>query len=293
MTSKDPEFEEKQATIVGLYLDPPDHAFVLSVDETTPIQCNTPTEPDQPMEPGTPQRREVHDERQGTTSLFAALAVHSGEVVGDVRDRHTSHAFLDFLDRLVTEYPTKDLHVIVDHLSTHKANRVDDWLEDHPRVTLHFTPTYASWLNQIELWFRILERRLLDRGFFESLEEQREAILGFIEAYSEDAEPFEWTYTGDPLQTWGGLTERTTRVGVCGGGGQASRTRRWRSMPTYVVSYTRSNPPSVDRRWSTMAASRAWFRTTQTASCPSVRASIRWASASASMGATVRSVRSA
>lgn len=200
MTSKDPEFEEKRANIVGLYLDPPDNAFVLSVDEKSQIQCNTPTDPDKPLRPGTPQRREVHYERQGTQSLFAALAVHHGNVVGDVRDRHRSTEFVDFLNRLTHEFPNKELHVIVDNLATHKSNKVEDWLEEHPRVTLHFTPTYASWLNQIELWFSILERRLLDRGFFESLEEQRQAILGFIESYNEDAEPFEWTYSGDPLQ---------------------------------------------------------------------------------------------
>lgn len=198
--STDPDFEEKQANIVGLYLDPPDNALVVSVDEKTQIQTNTPVEPDKPMRPGTPQRRDPHYERKGTQNLFAALVVHSGEVVGEVKDRKRSKEFVEFLDGLYTALPAKEVHIIVDNLSTHKTQGVEDWLAEHPRAHLHFTPTHASWLNQVELWFSILERKVLKRGFFGSRKEQAEAMVRFIERYNEDARPFQWTYTGDPLK---------------------------------------------------------------------------------------------
>lgn len=200
LNSTDPDFEEKQANIVGMYLDPPENALVISVDEKTQIQTNTPLHPDKPMRPGTPQRREFQYERKGTQNLFAALVVHSGRVIGEVKDRKRSKEFVEFLGTLAGEFPEKELHIIADNLSTHSTNRVDEWLADHDRVTIHFTPTHASWLNQIELWFSILQRKVLDRGFFESRQEKAEAMIQFIEQYNEDAEPFEWTYSGDPLQ---------------------------------------------------------------------------------------------
>lgn len=200
LNSTDPDFEEKQAAIVGLYLDPPDNAFVVSVDEKTQIQTNTPLHPDKPMEQGTPQRREFQYERKGTQNLFAALVVHSGEVIGEVKDRKRSQEFVEFLDSLDESLPEKELHLIADNLSTHKTNAVEDWLEEHPRVQIHYTPTHASWLNQIELWFSILQRKVLNRGFFESKAEKAEAMIRYIEKYNEDAKPFKWTYDGDPLK---------------------------------------------------------------------------------------------
>lgn len=200
LNSTDPDFEEKQAAIVGLYLDPPDNAFVVSVDEKTQIQTNTPLHPDKPMRPGTPQRREFQYERKGTQNLFAALVVHSGEVIGEVKDRKRSQEFVEFLDALATHLPEKELHLVADNLSTHKTDAVDKWLEKHPRVQIHFTPTHASWLNQIELWFSILQRKVLTRGFFESKEEKAKAMIEYIEKYNEEAKPFKWTYDGDPLK---------------------------------------------------------------------------------------------
>lgn len=200
LNSTDPDFEEKQAAIVGLYLDPPDNAFVVSVDEKTQIQTNTPLHPDKPMRPGTSQRREFQYERKGTQNLFAALVVHSGEVIGEVKDRKRSQEFIEFLDLLAEDLPEKELHLIADNLSTHKTEAVDAWLDDHPRVHIHFTPTHASWLNQIELWFSILQRKVLNRGFFKSKAEKAAAMIQYIEQYNEEAKPFKWTYDGDPLK---------------------------------------------------------------------------------------------
>ena len=200
LNSQDPEFETKEAEITGLYLNPPKNALVISVDEKTGIQALDRLHPDRPMRPGMPEKREFEYVRRGTRSLFAALLVHEGKVIASPSDKHTRVEFLAFLQHLHRVCPKrKQLHVIVDNLSTHKGDAVESWLRKHPRVRLHFTPTHASWLNQVELWFSILTRRLLRRGIFVSTQDLVEQIMRFIEEYNRTAKPFAWTYQGKVL----------------------------------------------------------------------------------------------
>ena len=195
VSSNDPEFETKAVDIVGLYLNPPENALVLSVDEKTSIQALDRTRPLLPLKPGQPERRSFDYKRNGTTSLYAALAVHQGKVIANCAPRHTHKEFLDFLKQLVKTYPEAELHLIVDNLSAHKHKNVKTWLEKHPRVKLHFTPTHASWLNQVEIWFGILSRKVIRRGVFHSVKELIQAIMAFIEKYNQESKPFRWTYT--------------------------------------------------------------------------------------------------
>lgn len=200
LTSLDPEFETKQAEVCGLYLDPPEGAIVVSLDEKTGVQAKEPIRKEIPMRPGRPARREFEYKRHGTLSLLAALVVHTGEVKGSVYERNSRVEFLDFLDRLEVEIPPgKDVHAILDNLQVHKTPEVQAWLQAHPRWHFHFTPTHASWLNQIELWFSILSRRLLKRGIFKSKDDLKAQLLAFIERYNPTAKPFAWTYQGKPL----------------------------------------------------------------------------------------------
>lgn len=199
LNSQDPDFEAKQADIIGLYLNPPENALVLSIDEKTGMQALGRKAPDKPVRPGTAARREFEYVRHGTKSLLAALAVHEGTVTGSCYDRHTNVEFLDFLRVLDRTYPSGEMHIIVDNLSVHKHENVRKWLANHPRIKFHFTPTHASWLNQIEIWFSILGRKLLKRGIFNSPDELVAQIMAYIERYNETAQPFRWTYTGDPL----------------------------------------------------------------------------------------------
>jgi transposase len=200
LTSLDPDFDTKQADVCGLYLSPPENAIVVSLDEKTSIQARQPIRKELPVEPGKPARREFEYKRHGVQALLAALLVHTGEVIGEVYDRNTRIEFLDFLDRLEAQIPPgKTVHAILDNLQVHKTPEVKQWLEDHPRWTFHFTPTHASWLNQIELFFSILTRRLLRRGIFTSKADLRIQLLAFIERYNPTAKPFAWTYEGKPL----------------------------------------------------------------------------------------------
>jgi len=200
LTSLDPEFDTKQADVCGLYLSPPENAIVVSLDEKTSIQARQPIRKELPIEPGNPARREFEYKRHGVQALLAALLVHTGEVIGEVYDRNTRIEFLDFLDRLETEIPAgKEVHAILDNLQVHKTPEVKQWLEAHPRWTFHFTPTHASWLNQIELFFSILTRRLLRRGIFTSQADLRAQLLAFVDRYNPTAKPFAWTYQGKPL----------------------------------------------------------------------------------------------
>lgn len=200
VTSTDPEFEAKALDILGLYLNPPENALVLSVDEKTAIQALDRTQPTLPLRPGQVERRSFEYKRNGTTSLYAALAVHQGEVVGHCAPRHRHQEFLGFLRLLVRTHLGCELHLIVDNLSAHKHERVQRWLRRHPRVHLHFTPTHASWLNQVEIWFSILSRKVVRRGVFPSLKALVEAIMAFIERYNQEGKPFTWTFTPDRLQ---------------------------------------------------------------------------------------------
>lgn len=200
VTSTDPEFETKALDILGLYLNPPENALVLSVDEKTAIQALDRTQPTLPLRPGQVERRSFEYKRNGTTSLYAALAVHHGEVVGQCAPRHRHQEFLDFLRLLSRTYPHQELHLIVDNLSAHKHENVNRWLRRHPHIHLHFTPTHASWLNQVELWFSILSRKVIRRGVFPSVKALVQAIMAFIQRYSQEGRPFRWTYPPERLK---------------------------------------------------------------------------------------------
>ena len=195
MVSDDPQFEQKAADVIGLYLDPPRHAIVLAVDEKTAIQALDRLDPVLPLSPGRIERHGFEYYRHGTLSLYAALNTKTGEIIGQTVPRHTSAAFVDFLSDIVATHPRRDIHVIVDNLAAHKTKGVQAFLDAHPRVQLHFTPTYASWLNQVELWFGKIERDLLARGIFRSIPDLARKIRRYIQRYNEDPKPIRWTYS--------------------------------------------------------------------------------------------------
>ena len=196
MLSDDPQFEQKAADVIGLYLHPPQHAVVFAADEKTAIQALDRLDPVLPLSPGHAERHGFEYSRHGTLSLYAALNTRTGEIIGQTVPRHTSEAFVDFLqDVLATQSRRREIHVIVDNLSVHKTKKVEAFLEAHPRVHLHFTPTSASWLNQVELWFAKIERDLLARGIFTSLPDLARKIRRYITRYNEDPKPIRWTYS--------------------------------------------------------------------------------------------------
>jgi len=197
--STDPALEAKIRDVVGLYLDPPAGAIVLSVDEKTQIQALDRTQPMLPMRPGQVERHTHDDERHGTTCLFAALEVGTGRVTTDTRDRHTGDDFLAFMRRVARAYPSGQLHVVLDNVSTHSTPAVRAWLARHPRITFHFTPTSASWMNQIETWFGILTRQAIRRGSFGSVKELVAMIDAFTRAWNEGSGPFTWVRTADEI----------------------------------------------------------------------------------------------
>ena len=197
--STDPALEPKVRDIVGLYLDPPDGAVVLSVDEKTQIQALDRTQPLLPLRPGQAERHTHDYTRHGTTCLFAALEVGSGQVTTDHRARHTGADFLAFMKRVARAYPEDELHVVLDNVSTHTTPAVRAWLERNPRITFHFTPTSASWMNQIETWFGILTRRAIRRGSFGSVKELIAMIDAFTRSWNEGASPFVWVKTADAI----------------------------------------------------------------------------------------------
>lgn len=195
--SKDPQFAEKVVDVVGLYMNPPENAMVLSVDEKTQIQALDRTQPMLPLKPGQIERRTHDYKRNGTRSLYAAFDILTGQVLGRVTKRHRAKEFLDFLRQIDRSTPKElDLHLILDNSSTHKTPDVKKWLDAHPRFKLHFTPTSASWLNAVEGWFSQLERRSLYRGVFTSGEDLRDEIHRYIKVHNaECAKPFKWTKT--------------------------------------------------------------------------------------------------
>ncbi|MDR0826553.1 MAG: IS630 family transposase [Desulfovibrio sp.] len=198
--SPDPEFTAKQAAIIGLYMEPPANALVLCVDEKSQIQALDRTQPLLPMVFGRPKRVTATYKRNGTTCLLAALAVHEGTIEGRCVDG-THHAnFLNFLKHLYRTNPGKDLHIIADNLSAHKHKEVLDWVAKRRRLNLHFTPSYASWLNQIEIWFNIFTRAVLKGGVWQSKQTLVHQIITYIRRYNEQhAHPFRWTYEGKQL----------------------------------------------------------------------------------------------
>ncbi len=192
--SRDPRFSEKLADIVGLYLNPPDKAVVLCVDEKSQIQALDRTQPGLPMKKGRAGTMTHDYKRNGTTTLFAALNLLEGTVFGQCLPRHRHQEFLKFLRQLDREFPPElDLHLIVDNYGTHTHPVVRAWLERRPRFNLHFTPTSSSWLNLVERWFRELTEKRLRRGAFGSVEQLQEAIQEFLDAYNENPRPFVWT----------------------------------------------------------------------------------------------------
>jgi transposase len=200
LRSTDPNFEAKAAEIIGLYLDPPQHAAVFCVDEKTAIQALDRRDPILPLSPGRAERHGFEYVRHGTLSLYAALETQSGLVMGKTAARHTSDEFVAFLDEVVrSQLPEREIHIIADNLSAHKTTKVTDFLARHPNVQLHYTPTYSSWLNQVELWFAKVKRDLLARGIFTSVTDLARKLRRFITKYNERAKPVRWSYA-DPTR---------------------------------------------------------------------------------------------
>jgi transposase len=198
--SKDPLFVEKVRDIVGLYLDPPDKALVLCVDEKSQIQALDRTQPLLPMRPGQVERRTHDYVRHGTTSLFAALEVKSGKIIGECHRRHRAIEFRKFLDRIDGELPLDlAVHLILDNYGTHKAPPIRRWLARHPRFHLHFTPTGASWMNLVERWFATLTEQQIRRGAHRSTRELEAAITRYLAVNNEQPKPFVWTKTADEI----------------------------------------------------------------------------------------------
>ena len=199
--SNDPQFAEKVIDVVGLYLNPPDNALVLSVDEKTQIQALDRTQPLLPMRPGQIERRSHDYKRHGTTSLYAAFDVATGQVLGRITQRHRAKEFLEFLRQIDRSTPSHlDLHLVLDNSSTHKTEEIRSFLKKTPRFHFHFTPTSASWLNAVETWFSQLERRAIHRGIFTSVAELRREIRRFIDAHNQHgAKPFRWTKSAQAI----------------------------------------------------------------------------------------------
>jgi len=200
MSEFSPEFDAQAAEICGLYLDPPANTIVVSIDEKTGIQAKGLVRPDASAAPGKPARRDNEYERNGTQNLFAALQVHTGGISAmpaKTRNRDDLLAFLDLVEQSIP--PDREVVAITDNLSTRTTDEVDQWLQAHPHWRFQFTPTHASWLNQVEIFFSILARRLLKHGAFENEADLAEQMLCFVEHYNLTAKPFAWTYTGKVL----------------------------------------------------------------------------------------------
>ena len=198
--SNDPKFEEKLVDVVGLYLSPPENAAVFCVDEKSSIQALDRTQPGLPMKKGRAGTMTHDYKRHGTSTLFAALDVFSGEVIGECKSQHRHQEFLSFLKTIEKQTPKElELHLIVDNYSTHKHENVRKWLTRNKRVTLHFIPTSSSWLNLVERFFGLLTQRQLKRGVFTSVKELEKAIGQFIDQHNQTLEPFVWTKTVDQI----------------------------------------------------------------------------------------------
>jgi transposase len=199
--SNDPDFSEKVVDIVGLYMNPPENALVLCVDEKTQIQALDRTQPGLPLSEGRIGSRTHDYKRNGTAALYAAFNILTGEVIGRVEKRSRSKEFLAFLKQVERQTPKdKDLHIVLDNLSAHKTKEVRDWIAKQPRIHFHFTPTSASWLNAVEGWFSQLERRALYRGVFTSVPELKSELQRFIRVHNRDlAKPFKWTKSAETI----------------------------------------------------------------------------------------------
>lgn len=195
--SPDPEFETKMLSIVGLYMNPPERAIVLCVDEKSQLQALDRTQPELPLRSGNARRQTATYKRNGTLSLIASLAVHRGEVIGKTISSNNKDNFLSFLKHLDRTYRNCSLHIIVDNFSAHKHKEVKAWLEKKRKITVHYTPTYSSWLNQVEIWFNMLQRDVIKGGIWQSTKQMADQIMEYIKTYNESrAKPFQWTYNG-------------------------------------------------------------------------------------------------
>ena len=198
--SSDPFFVEKVRDIVGLYLAPPDRALVLCVDEKSQIQALDRSQPLLPMRPGQAERRSHDDKRHGTTSLFAALDIATGEIIGKCFPRHRAREFRKFLDLVEANVPADlDIHIVMDNYGTHKTKAIRDWFAKRPRWQAHFTPTSASWLNQVERWFGLLTDKQIRRGVHRSTKELERTILDYIDTTNQNPKPFKWTKSADDI----------------------------------------------------------------------------------------------
>ena len=203
MASNDPDFEKKAADIIGLYINPPAHAAIFCVDEKTAIQALDRKDPVLPLSPGRLERHGFEYYRHGTLSLYTAFNTKTGEVLGKTAARHTSAEFVAFLTEIVlNQSRRKEIHVIADNLSTHKTEPVQEFLAQHPNVHLHFTPTYSSWLNQVELWFAKIERDVIARGIFTSLADLKRKLMRYIRHYNKAPRTVKWKYA-DPKRHLG------------------------------------------------------------------------------------------
>jgi len=198
--SPDPDFEAKLLDIVGLYLNPPENALVLCVDEKPSIQALDRTQPLLPLRAKKPRSWTNEYARHGTQTLLAALEIATGKVVAHVRDRRTTADFLNFMDDVVKSYPQRELHVVLDNLNIHKNQAAKEWLLRHPRVHFHYTPTHASWVNMVECFFSILSRQGLTQSVHRSKRELKEYLLRYLKKYSENPKPFTWTKGPEQLQ---------------------------------------------------------------------------------------------
>lgn len=197
--SNDPEFREKLIDVVGLYTDPPANAVVLCVDEKTQVQALDRTQPQLPMRPDQIARRTHDYKRNGTTQLFAALDVAAAQVQAKCQDRHRSEDFLRFLDGVVKHHGYKDIHVVLDNVSSHKSQAVQLWRQGHPNVSFHFTPTYSSWLNLAEIFFSLVQRKVVSRGTFPSKSDLVAKLMAFVDKFNREGKCFHWTKTPESI----------------------------------------------------------------------------------------------
>jgi transposase len=197
--STDPELVGKVTDVVGLYLDPPENAIVLCVDEKSQIQALDRTAPILPLQPGLAERRSHDYVRHGTSTLFAALEITTGKVTGACKPRHRNQEFLAFLKQIARAYPGQDLHLVMDNYAAHKHPNVKAWLAANPRVHCHFTPTHASWMNLVEVWFSLIERQAIHRGTFTSVKDLNARIRAYIDGWNDRCHPFVWTRTAEQV----------------------------------------------------------------------------------------------
>ncbi len=199
--STDPELVGKVTNVVGLYLAPPENAIVLCVDEKSQIQALDRTAPMLPMTTRQIEKRTHDYTRHGTTTLFAALEIATGQITGALKPKHRRQEFLPFLRQLERAYPDRELHLVMDNYATHKTPEVRAWLSRHPRFRVHFTPTSGSWLNLVEVWFGIIDRQTIRRGVFTSVTDLNAKIRQFITGWNDRKHPFVWTKTAENILT--------------------------------------------------------------------------------------------